>query len=598
MPAPFREWIKPDEARKVLQERIERDLGDGENTGSGKLAYEANYLYVERGNSWQKGRMWPTQHPDPFIRDRRLAQVRPMFAPIGVLQSCATNQTDALLSREAKLDAVAVKPEGEDGKQSDGQVKRGKEGLAALSVWWDAVKLWDAVRLSATRAAWAARAPLRLRMLDTVFQTVTDDAGKTTRRLGEDGKPLLSEGLAFGDAISRIALETPEPQDALLHVDPETQEVCCIIAYKDENDQQAADVWYMDRDGEGRETAVRRIIRQDGTQEDRYPGGALPLTEVSGKLLIGDSERRGQAQIDYTNTKLTYLIQYASHPATFTIDAEPHGEWSPNPPANGPALDVKEERGVTWYLHPAQWDTGAEIVHELVSRIRETKHLEGGGVTGAPVAESVVTAASVQVIPPADPALLTAALDAEEGRLKRQMRQGHLVTLDKATSGEEKKQDRAGFEKQVGSYQISTELAVANILTTAGRIALLMTAPNDPMQGWFDEYAISCTLRIDTGPLSSEEVKEETELAEKGFKPHADVMMSAGRVDDVATAEAAIMAHPMQRLARIIKAFEAFEIIKNASNEQAAIQIIRETGVVSDDVLALMARGDFTGVTQ
>jgi hypothetical protein len=579
MPAPFREWTKPDQALAVLQERIECDLGDGENTGSGKLAYEANYLYVEKGNSWQQGRMWPTQHPDPFIRDRRLAQVRPMFAPIGVLQSCATNQTDALLSREAKLDAVAVEPAGADGKQSDAQVKRGKEGLAALSVWWDAVKLWDAVRKACTRASWATRAPLRLRMLDAALTRVETEEGVRT---------VMVSGLTFADALSRIALETPEPKDALLHVDPETQEVCCIIAYKDEDGQSAADVWYMDGD-----EAVRRIIRQGGATEDRYPGGALPLTEVSGKLLIGDAERRAQAQIDYTSTKLTSILQFAAHREHYTIDAMPHGEWSPTPPPGKP-LDqwTDDATGQVWYLHPTVWEHGPETVHEIQSRIVPVER-DAQGVT-----KEAAEKASVETVDPVDPAFLTGALTTQESRLKRQLGQGHTVTLDKATSGEEKKQDRAGFQRRLESYQPSIEQAVPSILTTAGRIALLMTAPGDPMQGWFDEYRISCTLRIDTGPLSSEELKEEVELADKLIKPRQDVMMSAGRVNDVATAEAAILADPVQRLARIKAAFEAFEIIKNASNEQAAIQIIRETGVVSDDVLVLMARGDFTGVTQ
>jgi hypothetical protein len=244
------------------------------------------------------------------------------------------------------------------------------------------------------------------------------------------------------------------------------------------------------------------------------------------------------------------------------------------------------------------WDSGPEIVHELLSRTVETAHLEGGGLSSNVAAETEVTHASLQVVDPVDPAFLSNALNAQEGRLKRQLGQGHTVTLDKATSGEEKKQDRAGFQKRLESYQPSLEQGVPDILTKAGRIALLMTAPNDPMQGWFDEYRISCTLRIDTGPLSSEEVKEEVELADKLIKPRTDVMMSAGRVDDVATAETAILADPIQRLARIKTAFEAFAVIKNASNEQAAIQIIRETGVVSEEALALMARGDFTGVTQ
>lgn len=589
MPAPFRDWTKPDEALKVIAARIDADLGDGKTVGTGKAAYDANRLYVEYGNHWQDGKQWPTRHPDIHIQKRRLALVEPMFAPVGVLQSCAINQTDALLSREAKLDATAIDPAGPDGAQSDTQVERGKYGLDRLSAWWDAVKLWDAMRLCCTRAAWATRAPLRLRMLDTAFTQARDAEGAAVT--------VTVGGLTFEDALSRIVLETPEPQDALIHTDPETHEVCCIIAYKDENDQQAADVWYMERQGDV-DVAVRRIITTGGAREIRFPGSALPLAEVAGNLLIGEPERRAQAQLDYTSTKLTYIIQYASHPATFTIDAEPHGEWSPSPPTTGPALATKtDENGQTWYLHPAQWDTGAEVVHELYSRIRQTMRLEGGGQTGTPVAASEVTKANVTVVEPVDPVYLTTALDAQEARLKRQMRQGHTVTKDKATSGEEKKQDRADFEKQVGSYQVSAELAVANVLTAAGRIALLMTAPSDPMQGWFDEYAISCTLRIDTGPLSSEEIKEMVELAEKGYIPRSDVMMAAGRQDNVAMAEAAIMADPVQSAQRLAVLLDTAAIISDKWNAQAAIAWLRLKGA-PEELLAAMGRGDFTGVTQ
>lgn len=598
MASKFRDWTREDALAK-LKLQIEADLGSGEvasrkerertaAVSDGMAAYEANRLIVEHGNYWQNGATWPVFYPDPYIRDREHEKIRPMFTPVPIISEAEQRQNNGLFGREATITVTTKKPEGEDGKPSKAQLERGDRGKAKLSSWWDSVGLWSQMRVTGRRAAWARRASARLRFLPSALRIVGRDRPRT----------VLAQNLPFEEAIAHITASAPLPHEALLYTDPETREKACIISFVDENGSDGAEVWFRDGD-----MTYRRILHADGVlpegaasvngaavREIPMGKGALPLHEVTGELLVTDAVRRGQAQVNFISTRINRIIQAASHPATFATGAEPPVTWSPNPPDGKPIDTYTDDDGRKWYAHPVPFETGLELVNVLAGAV--TKY---DPATKAPLE---VATPGITVIDPVDPAFLTNALAVLQANLLRSCKQGHAVNTDKDTSGESKRQDRADFAKQLESYRQSVEIALADILTAAGRNALLMTAPGDEMHGFFDDYSISCTLHIDTGPLTADEIRVEMELAEKNLKPRADVMASAGRIEDSKAADDAIAADPFQSLQLIEKRVEVFRKIRDSSNEAAAVLFL-ERGGLDADVIAAMGQNDIpTSLTQ
>jgi hypothetical protein len=606
MPSSARSWTAPKDALAKIGERIECDLGTEDDaagarpanfttyaTGAGladgtretgEAAYRSNYLFIERRNHWQGGSLWPIAYPTPDIAARQLRKVRPMFTSVDTVNRATERLVDALMGREATIDIVPLAPiapasehAGEDevrrvAAEEEAQAAEIAAARASFSAWWDSVHLWDRAKDACRRATWACRGPLRVRLLPKAL--AKNERTDATELVG---------GLAFPAALRNVTLSAPLPNAALVYVDPDTEEAACIIGFTGENGVRCAEVWFEEGG-----VVFRRILR-DGldAEELKLPGGALPLYEVTGSLLLTPSVRQGQAQLNYTKTKLGRVVQTACDRQMFATDIEEPGEWSAAPPPPGvPVRETVDIDGNPLYFHPGSLDVGPELL--VLANGRVVPNGEAGETALTP---------QIVVVDPVDPKYITDAIEAEEAALLRGMSQGHTVTLSKATSGDEKKQDRADFEKKVQSYKVSTELAIAGVLTAAGKNALLMTAENDPMQDFFNRYYISVTLHIDTGPQSAEEIRQDVELADKGYKPRAEVLASAGRIDDVDAAEAAIRADPVQRTRRLKEVLEVATTIKSEWREQAAVEYLRMEGV-DERLVAVLARSDFTNGEQ
>jgi hypothetical protein len=600
----FRDWTRPQDALAKIAERIEDDLGTAAPpsvagvvpassatvSGTGALAYLANYLYAERGDNWQDGRTWPIDYGD--LRVSQLAKVRPMFCGIGMIVDGIGRQNDALFKREPTISFEPLAPAGKDGKPSEAQAREAREYRDRFSNWWDAVGLWGKVRSAGARAAWGRRGPLRTRFLPRAFAVPPGADADADRQLA------TWLNLSGEEALALVALEDLLPNDGLVYTDPESQERACIIRISEKTgtgagtEREAAEVWYMDTDATGADVAVRRTLHADGASvtEHRLPGGTLPLHEITGELLVTPSVRQQQAQVDYGNTKLTRAMQTAGDRERYTVDAEDPGVWSLIP--TGPGIPVRtttDNDGNTLYFHPGVFEAGPEIWGMVQSRV----------VPGATDADpDQVAKASVVLANPVDPAYLSNARDSAIAVLRREMKQGHVGAADSNVSAEKVKQDRADFGNRCDSYKQSAELAIAGVLTSAGVNASLLTAPGDWLRGVFANYRIVCTLHIDTGPLTAEETSEIVELGEKGIIPRADVMARAGRVEDFAIAEGQIAADPVQRIARRAQVLDEAIKIKDGFSAQAAIAALRESNLFSNAELAAMERNDFTGLEQ
>lgn len=538
----FSEWTL-DDATQAIQAAIIESVGED--------AFARNRLYVERGDHWQKGATFPIRHSNPDVNAQILAAVEPMFCPVDLVEEATARQVNALLD---KMPAIVISPRvpaGADGAPSVEQAARAARMREHLSAWWDHVQFWERARAAATRVAWATRGPLRWRYLPAAIverRRITAD--------GEEASLQLRDDLPFADALGLVFFSAPSPDVALLYTHPDTQERAAIITATDETGKQYAEIWYMD----GR-TAIRRTVRSGGASEVfPIPGGRLPLAEMTGTLLLTESVRRQQARADFFETLLSRTAETAGFRDRYIGNAEPNYVWSRTPPEDGPAVvQHTDDGGTTWYGHPMPRILGAGMVQELQGR-------------PVPVGDGTregLTTPSVTIADPVDPDYVVKACRHARLTLLENCHQAHVLEADKATSGYSKKQGRADFEKHVRGYVASAELAIMSALEGAIAAALLLTRDGDEWAKFLEEYRITVTLSVDTGPLSAEEVEVEMRAAERLFKPRKDVQALIG-VSDAETADAAIMSDPIQGLDVQKKRGEVFAAW-SAANLEAGI---------------------------
>lgn len=516
---PFAEWTLSD-AKAAIEDAI-----------PDRAAYDANKAYVEDGDHWQDGDAWPIRHADAEIDAQILAAVEPMFVSVDLVEEAVSRQVDALLDKQPAIIIAPREPAGEDGKPSDQQTEQANGMRELLNAWWDEVDFWEKIRAASARTAWATRGPLRLRYLPA---SIVDGQERDPESGEVRTRPVLRRDLPFEDALALVYLSAPSPDVALLYTDEETQEKAALILLTDEQGKEYAEVWH--REGEG---VVRRIVGKGAGEAFPIPGGSLPLEEMRGRLLVTDSVRRQQARADFFETLLSRTAETAGFRDRFISNAEPNYAWSTTPPSDGPALVTEtDSRGVTWYGHSMPRILGAGMVQELQGR---PVPVGDGNREG-------LSSIGVTIADPVDPDYIIKSCKHARATLLENCHQGHVLEADKATSGYSKRQGRADFEKHVRSYRSSVELAIMGILEGAISAALLMTTEGDEWRGFLEEYRITVTLSIDTGPLSAEEMESEMRAAERLFKPRADVQAAIG-VDDGESADAAILSDPIQSLA-------------------------------------------------
>lgn len=527
MSKPFREWDYED-CRKKVAAAIAATVGEA--------GYQANYLYIEKGDHWQDGKTWPSHHPDPIILQRIRDDAKAMFTPVPTLRECVDSEVDALLETEPTVTFVPREPAKEGTPLAATQAEEAGRLLALASEWWDTAGFWDSVRSAVRYSTWAARGGLRRRLLPSAFERV---------RRGERETFLLRDGLTLEDALSRVHVSAPLPDQALLYTDPETRERCAIILFsvgEGATEERAAEIWFAE-ELEGRKVTVRRIVvrgRTDAVAETfAEMEGRLPLAELSADPLVTEAARLQQRRRDYAETVLPRTVQTAGFRERYTTNIEPEVEWTTTKPQGEPIRTWTDpDNGTVFYGIPKPAQLGAGFRADLQGR--ETTGADGKVMLATP---------SVTIADPVDPAFVTHACYHARATILETCQQLHALEGDKAAeSGYSKKQSRARFEKRVRRKKVAAELMITSTLMGALQDAALMAAKNDPDAALLENYRLSVTLHVDTGPLMPDEAREQRDSVTALLLPRADAMSAAG-VEDTRAAHEAILADPIQRLA-------------------------------------------------
>lgn len=552
--ADFSTWTYQDAVR-ALQILIDDTVGES--------GFDSNRAFVEEQDHWQDGDTWvgPDGGSDLAVRSRTLAAVERQFTPVDVINEVLDNVANSLLKREPSVTFAPLEPAGKDGAPSDEQKKITDAMAAAITAWWDRVKLWKHARTAMRRSRWATRGALRVWIPKKAL----------IRSEGQD--PRLPSGLAFNDALKRVHVVSPPPDECGIYTDPDTQERAAIFLFRTDDAQNGAEIWFLDGDGR----AHVRILIQDkeATQYAIDLKARLPINEMENELLITEPVRRQQNRLNFFESLVVRTGETAGFPERYTMNAMPQGVWMEDPPTDSPALAEQEMGGKTWYLHAVPRTLGASI----------TTDLRGITITDKEGKESIASP-SVAFREPTDPQFAVTACEHGRNTILRSCKQGHLTSESTAqTSGFAYQQARARFEDDLDTSRGPLEGLLRDTLETVIALASLMSTE---FAEFLDAYRCVVNVHINAGPIAPDERMQNREDYKENLIS-AETAMSRNGIEDSVAERALIEADRNAAAGMIVKQATA---IKTLTDAGASIDGAAQFVGIDPKQAALLLSGD------
>lgn len=472
------------------------------------------------GDHWQNADGWvgPGPRPsDPSYRDV-MVLVESAFVSKNVIDEIIDRHVSAMLGKEPRWSWGPITPPAdpeEDPAPAD--LAAIAELEAAVTTWWDNRQVHRLMKGMIYRMLFGKRGPWRL----YVPSGLTDAAGNIT-------------AADLPEALSKLYLDIPEPENAGVWEDPETKTRVGIVVWKDAEGKERAEVTFVDTDG----TTVIRVLPSpaSGPAEARndfarlMPIGVAELDEI----WITPQMRSLQKALNMTLTLLSKGLIDNAFLERLLLNALPPGHWE--------------------YEDQPDPETGEKIRKAYVP----DRHVTGGRQTtyvqGIDFAErkpdgsrtTTVKDPSVVFREPVDPIGIIRGADYWYQCLIGEARQDHvLINKESTPSGKSREQARGDFIDSTKDTEMQTNMAGRSLLLTLVTMAEVFC--KKPGQ-WTLKYKPTFNCRPQYGPLSVEERTQNILEAEKGFMADETAMALNGR-DDVDAEQALIAAQPRSSLA-------------------------------------------------
>lgn len=536
---PFHEMTYSDAVALFGLKKRERGVAD---------AYDVIRAMAENHDFWQDGDLWvgPRGQSDAEWQSRMKAAVERQHVSGGAVLEAQANFVRGLLGKQANIQVVPIGDHDEKGPEWERLTKEAEGIVEALSVWWDDVGLWAAVRRMAARSRWAGWGTLRLRI----------PSGRLVERETRDGviQQLPTNMQSLADALAAIELSAPEPEHCVVVKHPDTQQHAAVFHFtgNDENGRAVnyIELWY-DETIRGETYTMRRTLRQEGQDEGPFSyrwDGRLPVSEMDASTLFTRPVREAEAAYAFALTNVVKVGESAGYRQHVTTNAEEPGYWSYVKPAGeGPHETADDGQGKTIYKHRVPWAHGPGTTNNIIGIPAKTD--DSGETIASP---------GFHVVDPVDPELATKAADFWRRTVLEKCYQGHLA--GRATgeaSGLAYEQARAAFAGDLQLHVDPAERAITQALESVIVIAESMMASPPKI---LERFRLIVTLTPDAGPISPERRKQIVEEVNAGLKARPTAMAELG-TDDVAAELDAIDQDPISQLSmteRRAKAMAAF----------------------------------------
>lgn len=363
------------------------------------------------------------------------------------------------------------------------------EAEAVLTEWWDERGALGVIQDAVINALLAERGVVRLYVPPGLLKE-----GKIPR--GD-----------LAESLRRIYIHAPTPEQAAVYTDPLIAAKAGLYTYESEDEKDRTDrAEIVALDDAGR--TVIRVFggQQDAATEPLDLGGYLTIAQIERSQLITPQIRQQQALLNLALTMLGRNVEVGGFIARILFNAQLPGSFV-------------TENGVERFVpDPIQW--GAGVTNNFLgAEIRDDTGRLTGYSTPSYVREE-----------PVDPSTFLLTKEAAYRSMLEEAQQLHaLIAGDATASGESRKQARADFEQSLGD----TMTQVNRLGRWLIEATLAMAAAFSGQPGKFKELRAVFECRIDSGPISAEDLRLIHELS--GGQPlfSQETAMSRAGVDDV-----------------------------------------------------------------
>jgi hypothetical protein len=454
--------------------------------------FRANKLFYT-GDHWQDANGWsgPMLEHGHALYNQVLLEIQRAFVSKNTIAEVIERHKNAVIGREPAWSLTVRRALG------DGEIPTAEEQAlideaeALLKEWWDQRKAHKLIQEATATMLWSKRGQLRL----FVPAVEVDDDGRVP-----------SDDLQT--SIGKIYLHRPDPDQATVYIDWNTMLEIGIYIYQ-KSEQQFAELTYLNGD----QTVIQIIGMQAEDEDGEIPlfpvglGGRLPVFEMNRNRLITDQVIQNQKLLNLALTMLQRnVIQGGFLERTF-FNAQMPGEEIED--ANAPG-------GKRFIPGPLHIGPGA------------TNFLSGVVTEDLETGKQTVASPSVTYRDPVPVETFTQTKKAAYITILEEVDQLHAAIASDATaSGESRKQARAEFEQSLNETKSEVERAIRWLLETV----LAMAAVFSGQPGRFESLRAVADCRIDSGPISADEMRAQKELAEGKIISYKTAQANIG-VDD------------------------------------------------------------------
>lgn len=463
MPTPFDTWTADDALAKV----------------DAPADYAVLTAYYD-GDHYQGGAQWagPRPQPDQPGYQEAVELIARAFVSKNAIKEVVHRDRDAVIGNEPTW-SVTVRRPLEDGEQPTEQEAAVIDAVESeLTAWWDGRKALRELQRATAVARLSGRALLRLYVPQGLLVDGLVPSGDLAAQLG------------------RLYLDVIAPDMGSVYTDPDTKIAAGIVAYEDDEGQRTVELCYVDPDTS---ETVLRLWRDDEDEafETRLPlGGRLVVYQLELEPIVTPQVRQLQNLLNMALTMLGRNVVVAGFLERIFLNAQMPGEIETDP-ATGKKV-----------FKPAPLNVGAGATNVLRGVVIEDD--DGRKTIATP---SVVFRDPV----PVDTFTQTRE-EAYRGILEECHQLHALIAGDATASGESRKQARTDFEGSIKPVAREVEAALRWLLETALAMAGHFAGMSRPGAPAFADYRATATCRIDTGPLSADELRVAREMTE-GERP-------------------------------------------------------------------------------